>query len=168
MKKLLLILLLIIQPVSAEVLNGRVVGVSDGDTVTLLLPDMQQVRVRLTEIDAPEKGQPYGNAARQALAEMVHQKDVRVSTRSQDRYGRVLGRIYVGDLDVNRQMVRDGAAWVYRQYMTDRSLLAEEQAAKDARRGLWALQEDQRIPPWEWRRGVRTVAAPANQQQDAP
>ena len=101
---------------------GKVVGIADGDTFTLLV-DREQLRIRLAEIDTPEKGQPYGNRARQALSALIYGKPVRVVEIDHDRYGRVVGRVFVGRIDVNAEMVRRGAAWVYRKYAKDPSLL---------------------------------------------
>ena len=70
-----------------------------------------------------------------------------------DRYGRTVSRVYVGDMDVNAELVRQGAAWVYRQYAKDQSLYTLENEAKAAKRGLWALPEAEQMPPWEWRHG---------------
>ncbi len=139
----------------AATLQGRVVGVHDGDTVTVLDASRHQVKVRLAEIDAPETNQPYGNRARQALADLVFGRDVRVDTQAQDRYGRTVGRIYSNNVDVNAALVAQGAAWVYRQYAHDPALLRLEAQAQAAHRGLWALPASQRIPPWEWRRTER-------------
>ena len=104
------------------------------------------------EIDTPEAHQPYGSRAKQALSELVFGKDVRVVVATIDRYGRTVGRIYAGSIDISAEMVRQGAAWVYRKYNHDPSLLRLEQEAHDARRGLWRLPEAQRMPPWEWRK----------------
>ena len=136
--------------------DALVVGVSDGDTVTVLGDfgaDRRQQRVRLTEIDTPERRQPWGTRARQALADKVFQRQVRIASQGEDRYGRLLGRIYLDDRDINREMVREGHAWVYRQYSSDIWLLQDEQAARDSQAGLWSLPDAQRVPPWEWRRG---------------
>ena len=138
----------------AELL-GRVVGLADGDTLTLLTAERDQVRVRLGEIDTPESRQPYGTRARQILSGLVFGKDVRIVVQDTDRYGRTVGRVYAGAQDVNAEMVRQGAAWVYRQYSRDAELLRIEAEAKAARRGLWALPEAERIPPWEWRAAAR-------------
>ena len=119
----------------AAELAGRVVGITDGDTLTLLYDGRQQVRIRLAEIDTPESRQPYGNRARQQLSDLVFGKDVRVTVEDIDRYGRTVGRVYAGSVDVNAEMVRQGAAWVYRQYSRDPMLLRHEQEARDARRG---------------------------------
>lgn len=136
-------------------LQGRVVGITDGDTVTLLV-DRKQYKIRLAEIDTPERGQPYGSRARQVLSELVFGKDITAKVEDVDRYGRYVARLYQGDIDVNREMVRQGAAWVYRQYATDESLYQVEEEARAAGRGLWSLPEAQRAPPWEWRANGRS------------
>jgi endonuclease YncB( thermonuclease family) len=136
----------------AAELRGRVVGVTDGDTLTLLVPGPREVRVRLVEIDAPERRQPWGQRSRQALASLVFGRDVRVVSSGFDRYGRVLGRVYAGGRDVNAEMVRQGAAWAYREYLTDSRLVALEREARRARRGLWSLPSGDTVPPWAWRR----------------
>src|SRR4051794_8087798 len=100
-------------------MTGRVVGITDGDTITVLKDANEQVRVRLTEIDAPEKGQPWGARAKDALSALVFSQTVRVVDSGKDQYGRTLGRVYVGTKDVNAEMVRSGSAWAYRQYLTD-------------------------------------------------
>jgi endonuclease YncB( thermonuclease family) len=115
---------------------GEVVGIADGDTFTLLV-DREQLRIRLAEIDAPEKRQPYGNRARQTLSTLIYGKTVRVVEIDRDRCGRVVGRVYVGSIDVNAEMVRRGAAWVYRRYAKDPSLYELENEARAARRGIW-------------------------------
>lgn len=143
---------------SGPCVQGTIVGIADGDTVTLLVDEAggkRQQRVRLTEIDTPERAQPWGTRARQALADKVFRREVRVASGGEDRYGRLLGRIYLGGRDINREMVREGHAWVYRRYSSDRSLLQDEGAARDRRAGLWSLPDAQRVPPWEWRRGTR-------------
>lgn len=142
--------------------EGRVVGVTDGDTVTVLA-GREQIRVRIGEIDAPERGQPYANRSQQLLSSLVFGKDVLVRYQDTDQYGRIVGRLYVGDIDVSAALVREGAAWVYADYLRDKRLLALEQDARSNRRGLWGLSEFERIEPWEWHRGVRPsdVAVPA-------
>jgi endonuclease YncB( thermonuclease family) len=152
---LVTILLLATQAAFAVEITGRVVGITDGDTLTILNEARQQVRVRLAEIDTPEARQPYGNRARQALSNLVFGKTVRVVVQDTDRYGRTVGRIHAGAADVNAEMVRQGAAWVYRQYSRGPSLLRLEAEARAARRGLWALPEAQRAAPWDWRAAER-------------
>ena len=142
-------------------LDAVVVAVADGDTVTVLDPERQaQVRVRLTDIDTPERGQPWGSRARQALADKVFRRQVRVASRGEDRYGRTLARLYVGDRDINREMVQEGHAWVYRRYSSDAWLLEDERVAREGSRGIWSLPQASRVPPWDWRRGARVANEP--------
>ncbi|WP_413895876.1 thermonuclease family protein [Rhodoferax sp.] len=129
--------------------TGFVTGVSDGDTFYLVI-DGQSTRVRLAQIDAPEKAQPFGRRAEQALRELVWKRQVSVTWRQLDRYERPIVQVQVDGLDVNAELVRLGWAWVYTQYATDRSLNALEQEARRERRGLWA--DAHPIEPWEWRK----------------
>jgi endonuclease YncB( thermonuclease family) len=152
--RFIIVLLALSPAVFAADLSGGVVGIADGDTFTLLTSDMQQVKIRLAEIDAPESGQPYGNKSKQALSGLIFGKDVRVVVQTKDRYGRTVGRPYVGDLDVCEEMVRIGAAWVYRQYVVDESLFDVENDAREAKRGIWGLPESDQVEPWNWRRGL--------------
>lgn len=153
-------LILIATPIFAGEISGKVIGISDGDTFTLLTADKQQIKIRLAEIDAPESGQPYGNKSKQVLSGLVFGKDVRVVVQTTDRYGRTVGRPHVGSLDVSAEMIRMGAAWAYREYLKDQSLLVLEADAKSNQRGLWGLSEAQNMPPWEWRRsGGQNTAA---------
>jgi endonuclease YncB( thermonuclease family) len=151
----LVLLLSFASPALAEELRGRVVGITDGDTLTLLTPQRREVKIRLAEIDTPERRQPYGTRAHQVLSDLAFRRDVRVDVQDTDRYGRTVGRIYAGRVDVNAEMVRRGAAWVYRRYSRDPALLVLEDEARQAQRGIWALPESQRTPPWEWRRERR-------------
>lgn len=146
---------LLASPAVAVEITGRVVAIADGDTLTVLTQAKEQVRVRLAEIDTPESRQPYGNRARQALAELAFGKAARVVVVDTDRYGRKVGRVYVDGQDVNAEMILQGAAWVYRTYNHDPSLLSLESEARAAKRGLWALPEAERTPPWEWRSARR-------------
>ncbi len=94
--------------------------------------------------------------ARQALSEKVFRKDVIVRVSDTDRYGRLIGEIWLGDRDINRELIREGYAWAYRDYLTDRTLLDDEAHAKDEGIGLWS--EPDPVPPWRWRRGDRSAA----------
>ena len=154
MKRILLPLLwlLAFHIQASELPTGQIVGVIDGDTVRLLTADKWQIKIRLAEIDTPEKKQPYGSRSKQALSGLVFGKQVAADVVTIDRYGRTVARLYVDDLDVNREMVRLGAAWVYRKYNKDKSLLDVETEAREAKRGLWGLPEAEQVPPWEWRR----------------
>jgi endonuclease YncB( thermonuclease family) len=108
---------------------GKVIEIADGDTFALLVC-REQLPIHLAEIDTPEKGQPYGRRARQALSALIYGKTVRVVEIARDRYGRVVGRVYVGNVDVNAEMVRRGAAWVDRKYAKDPSLYELEKEAR--------------------------------------
>lgn len=147
------LILLATTPTLAATLSGKVVSVADGDTITILTPDKEQVKIRLVEIDAPEKDQPYGQKSKQSLSDLVFGKDVSVEWDKTDKYKRTLGRVFVGDTDVNLQQVKNGAAWAYTQYLTDDRIKQAETEARNAKAGLWALQADQIMPPWEWRHG---------------
>ncbi len=138
--------------VFASELDCRVVALSDGDTFTCLDAAQQQHKIRLANIDTPEKNQPYGTKAKQVLSGLIFNKQVLIETQEFDRYGRTIGLAYVDGINVNREMVARGAAWVYPQYNRDQSLPALESAAKSANLGIWALAQAQVIPPWEWRK----------------
>lgn len=140
---------------SAVSFQARVVGVTDGDSLTVLDEHNQQHRVRLAEIDAPERGQPWGDRSRQSLAGLVFGKTVSVQQTDTDRYGRVVARVFSDGQDVNRTMVEQGSAWAYRQYLTDETLIATEARARRERIGLWSMSDAQTVAPWEWRQGTR-------------
>lgn len=139
----------------ANEIHARVVGITDGDTITVLTEQRRQMRVRLAQIDAPERRQPFGDRARDMLSQLVFERRVRIVAVGTDRNRRVIGRVFVGSLDVNAEMVRRGGGWVFRRYSDDPMLLRLESEARSARRGIWALPEAQRLPPWEWRSNGR-------------
>ena len=150
----LLLALTLPHPAHADdspLLPGVVVGVVDGDTADIRLQS-GMIRVRLHAVDAPERDQPHGQAAKKALSALVYGKSVGVEPIEQDRYDRLVARLWLDDLDVNAEMIRQGAAWVYRRYADDAAYCAYEKAARDLGRGLWALPREQRAAPWEWRR----------------
>ena len=150
--------------VNAAILVGRVVRIADGDTITMLLADNRQVRIRLAEIDAPENSQPYGAASKQILSSMVFGKTISANVTNIDRYGRSVARLNSDGVDVNAEMVRRGAAWAYTRYQSDGRFAIWEREARAARRGIWGLQRDQIEPPWEWRaqkRGVKSISTTA-------
>ena len=115
---------------AGEPLTGKVVGVTDGDTITVLV-DRHPIEVRLAEIDTPERGQPWANRAKQALSDKVFGQVVELQVVDTDRYGRTVAKVYRDDRDINREMVREGHAWVYRKYLRDpsglRTNLAEDE-----------------------------------------
>jgi len=150
----LVVLLLVGSSAGAEVITGKVVKVADGDTITILV-DREQVRVRLANIDTPERKQPWGRRAKQALADLVAGKQVEVEVLDTDRYGRAIGLVRVGGIKANRALVNDGHAWVYPRYNRDPDLPGIEAEARADRRGLWSLPPAERIPPWKWRQEHR-------------
>ena len=133
--------------------QGRVVRIYDGDSLIVQMGDGREVEVRLFGIDAPERRQPWSRRSRQALSGLVRDRQVRLAPVTQDSYGRTVAVMYTlpDGLDVNREMIRQGNAWVYRRYTRDTDLIALETAAREARLGLWALPEAERVPPWQWR-----------------
>lgn len=162
--RLVLVLILLVglslAPRAGEVLTGHVVAITDGDTLTLLTEDHQRRKIRLASIDSPEQRQPYGTRAREALAALAFDQDARVVVTGTDRYGRTLGRIWVGETDVNAALVAQGAAWVYRRYSQEPALLALEAEARAQGRGLWSLPSADQVPPWEWRAQRKRAHAP--------
>lgn len=157
------ILIAWLRPVVAAELNCRVVALSDGDTFTCLDADKHQHKIRLANIDTPEKNQPYGAKAQQLLSGLIFNKLVRIDTQASDRYGRMIGLTYVDDINVNREMVARGAAWVYPRYNLDQLLPALENIAKSEKLGVWALDQAKPIPPWEWRTLDRHLNSPPSE-----
>ena len=163
---LLVVLLTLFATVShGEVLYGRVVGVADGDTVTVLDADRQRHKIRLRGIDAPEKAQPFGQRSKENLSRLVFGKDVRVEWDKRGKYKRIVGKVWVQPascptcsmtLDAGHAQITVGLAWWYRKYAkeqspTDRGAYEfSEQEAKAKRVGLWS--DPAPVPPWEWRR----------------
>jgi endonuclease YncB( thermonuclease family) len=129
--------------------QAKVVKIADGDTITVLL-DKTQHKIRLEGIDAPEKGQPFGTKARQTLGAKIAGQTVRIDWKKRDRYGRIAGRVYLGDRDISLEMVHDGMAWHFKRYSKEAALAEAEREARKERRGLWADKEP--VPPWEWRK----------------
>ena len=122
-----------------QVLTGTCVGVSDGDSLLLELPGGERVRVRLFGIDAPEKDQPFAREARKKLGYLVYDKSIRVEVQDIDQYGRYVGKVHAGARYVNRFMLKEGLAWLYRHYAAGDELLAAAEArARAAKRGIWA------------------------------
>lgn len=151
---------------AASTLTGRVVGISDGDTVTVLDASKRTHKIRLLGIDSPEKKQPFGERAKQSLSDLVFDRQVSVEGGKQDRYGRSLGKIMLDGQDINLEQIRRGMAWHYKQYARDQSpqdriAYAEaEAAARSKRVGLW--QDANPVPPWSFRREGREQAARTN------
>lgn len=147
--------LLALSTLAAE-LPGRVIGITDGDTITVLTADHVQEKIRLAGIDAPERRQPYGQASKQHLSDLAFDRNVIVIWDKRDRYGRIVGKPMIKGRDVALEQIRAGFAWHFKRYQreqspADRELYdATESAARARNVGLW--QEKNPIPPWDWRK----------------
>lgn len=143
----------------ADTLAGRVVGVADGDTLTVLEATNTQHKIRLSGIDSPEKGQPFGQRCKQSLSDLAYGHTVAVESDKRDRYGRVIGKVLVDGHDANLEQARRGCGWHYKRYMNDQPLNdrlaynAAEESARAGGVGLWADRDP--VPPWDWRRARR-------------
>jgi endonuclease YncB( thermonuclease family) len=162
------------QPRSQEpdnVIEGRVIRVADGDTITILDANNRQLRVRLATIDAPEAQQDFGQRARQNLNELVYGKEVTIESAKRDQYGRIVGKVIIDQKDVNLEQIRQGFAWHYRRHANeqtpeDKRLYAEaETEAKREKRGLWSGGEPS--PPWQWRKDRAENEEELNDSPDA-
>ena len=142
--------LLVSQVSNAEYLESlKIKRVVDGDTVHVFYQD-EVYKIRLTEIDAPERDQPYGSNSTEYLKSLLKEGRVDVDISGTDRYGRKLGRLYWRGMDINRELVSAGYAWVYDQYVTDNSFYENQSKARNSKKGLW---EDQNpLEPWNWRK----------------
>lgn len=138
------------------IIAGRVVGIADGDTLTLLDATLRQHKIRLEGIDAPEKAQPFGSRAKLALSSSAYGREARASCGRPDRYGRQVCKIIVAGRDVNAAMIEAGMAWHYTAYAKtqpreDAQAYAQAQdRARRRRAGLWA--DAAPVAPWEWRK----------------
>lgn len=129
----------------------QVIGISDGDTMTLLV-DQKQVKIRLANIDAPEKKQAFGQRSKESLSRLCWDKNAEYVTQAIDQYKRVVALVYCDGTMVNKAQVVAGMAWVYPKYNKDAALPAMEQAARMTGLGLWA--DPAPVPPWDWRKAL--------------
>lgn len=159
---LVLVLAVDAAPAAAETLSGRVVGIADGDTLTILDGSNQQHRIRLSGIDAPEKQQPFGNVSKQNLARLAFGRHTVADCPKLDRYGRQICVVRVTGKDVGLGQLEARLVWWYRKYAKEQSsqdrdrYARAEDEARAANAGLW--REPQPIPPWEWRHARRTTS----------
>lgn len=135
-------------------LAHQVIGITDGDTIKLLV-ERREVKIRLANIDAPERKQAFGTRSRESLSELCWGKDATYETQDVDRYGRTVAVVYCDGVNVNRAQVEKGMAWVYERYNKDRMLPELQERARAGKRGLWADKEP--VAPWEWRK-LQTIA----------
>ena len=158
MKPAISLMLVLLFPfgVSADTLNGKVVKITDGDTLVVLDADNTQHKIRLSGIDAPESNQPFGKRSKEALSALVAGQRVEVDWHKHDRYGRIVGKVIAQGKDVNLDQVRTGMAWWYRKYANEQSLVdqgiyaAAEAKARVTGVGLWTDKDP--IAPWDWRK----------------
>lgn len=136
---------------SVQTVTGKIARITDGDTLRIVSDnDGQDVEVQLEGTDAPEFKQDYGKEATEELKKMLHtDKPVKVTWRSADNFGRILGHVYQGDKHVNLEMIRRGASWHFKRYNKDEELAKAETEAREAKRGLW--QQGDPTAPWDWR-----------------
>ena len=149
----------------ADDLTGHVVGVTDGDTLTVLDSNKGLTKIRLHQIDAPEKKQDFGQRSKQSLSDLTYGKPVRVEVFDTDKYGRTVGKVWVNGLDANLEQVKRGMAWVYRQYTQEPAYFAAEQTARNGRVGLWSQSNP--VPPWEFRHPNQARTAPPSPARSA-
>jgi endonuclease YncB( thermonuclease family) len=153
--KSFLVVFLTFSTAQAFTLVGRVIGITDGDTITVLDSEKTEHKIRLMGIDAPEKKQGYGNESKKALSNYIYQKEVTVEYKKQDRYKRKVGKIILDKQDICLQMIKDGMAWHYKDYekeqsKTDREMYSQaEDKAKKEKIGLW--QSANNVKPSEFR-----------------
>ncbi len=134
-------------------IQGKVVSVADGDTITVL-QDSKQYKIRLYGVDTPEKKQDFGQKAKQFTSGMVFKQHVKVVAYDIDRYGRTVGMVYIGQECLNEELIRNGLAWVYKRYCSEsfcNNWLQLEQEARTNKLGLWIY--DNPVPPWDFRKG---------------
>ena len=146
------VLLLLSFAVFADI-TGTVVGVADGDTISVLDSSKGLTKIRLHQIDAPEKNQDFGQRSKQSLSDLVYGKQVRIEVADTDKYGRTVGKVWVNGKDANLEQVKRGMAWVYTKYASEPEYFAAERIAKGSRTGLWS--QPNAIPPWVFRHPER-------------
>jgi endonuclease YncB( thermonuclease family) len=139
----------------AQGFSAKVVGVADGDTVTVLTAAKTQVKIRLAGVDAPESGQAFGNRSKQTLSDCAFGKPAMIEGDKLDRYGRTVAKVVVAGVDCNLRQLELGMAWHYKKYASEQSgserlaYAGAEDSARAAKRGLWA--DTKAEAPWEWR-----------------
>lgn len=150
---LLSLMLLFTTPAAAVTrFEAVVVQVKDGDSLVVERKDVKRrSEIRMAGIDAPELAQPWGIQSRTAMRRRVMGKKVTVEVTDRDRYGRLVGRVWQGRTYVNAAMTRSGDAWAFDRYLADDAIRDGQKAAKAAKRGIWSLPPEKRLPPATWR-----------------
>ena len=140
-------------PVTALPVAGfeaKVIGIIDGDTIDVLLENKTTIRLRFNAIDAPERGQPFGNNAKQFVSDQIFGKQIRIVDHGVDRYDRMIADLYLDDTQINLALVAYGLAWHYTKYSSDETLAAAQRTAAANKLGLWS--DPRYVAPWDWRK----------------
>lgn len=148
MKLLSLLFLLLLS--ASTTFTGKVIKITDGDTIVVLVKGNEQVKIRLEGIDCPESKQDFGNKAKQAVSDLCFGKEVKIVKSGEDNYGRTLGFIFVGDVNVNKELLKQGLAWHYKQYNKDEEFAKLEKEARKMKIGLWSHSNP--VAPWDFRK----------------
>lgn len=157
---LFLCLLLASPNLLGKALTGKVIKIADGDTLTILTSNKHKERIRLVEIDAPERHQAFGQQSKQSLANLCFHKIAKINYEARDRYGRILGAVFCNRINANKAQITNGMAWAYVKYVKDKSLFSLENKARENKIGLW--QDKNPIPPWEFRRAKKKSSIKRN------
>lgn len=158
----LLVLSLVSAQCNAGVILGKVVGISDGDTIKVLDSALNEYKIRLAGIDAPEKTQPFGEVSKRSLSSMLYGKQVHVEWSKEDKYKRIVGKVLINGADANLMQINRGLAWHYKMYSNEQSpsdaaeYAIAENAARNEGLGLWS--DASAIAPWDWRKQKKTRA----------
>lgn len=141
----------------ASSIIGRVVGVHDGDSITVLTKAKKEIKIRLEGIDAPELNQPFGARSKAKLKDILFETEVTVAVRGNDRFSRTIGRVFAGKIDVSLEMVKCGLAWRFEKYSKELALIEAQKQARQNRIGLWAGKKP--VAPWQWRSKKSSIHA---------
>lgn len=153
MIKTLILIFLLANISFANDITGKVISITDGDTLTILTSDKKQVKIRLAHIDAPEKKQDFGEKSKQNLANLCFGKNAIAKIQSKDRYKRLIAEVFCDGENANLQQVKSGLAWHYKAYSKSKIYANAELEAKKQNLGLWILKNP--TPPWEFRKSKK-------------
>lgn len=134
----------------SQTIIGTVVGITDGDTFKLLENDTILHRIRVANIDCPERKQPFSKKAKEFTSNAIFNKKIKIEVLNSDRFGRLIAQVYYDSLILSAELVKNGYAWHYTKYSNDSTLIELENQARKFKRGLW--QDKSAMPPWEWRK----------------
>ncbi len=152
-KTLVILVLFATLSANAQTIYGKVINIADGDTLTILTEQKEQVKIRLASIDAPEKKQDFGNVSRKSLSDMCFGVNAEIKVQDTDRYGRKVGVVYCNDIEANLMQVERGLAWVYTKYAKEKKYFDAESRAKSKKLGIWS--RDDLVPAWNFRKAQK-------------